>query len=180
MITPPAVDAHAHIFDRRFSFDAKAHYIPDPSQQGQPHEFLTVLRVHGFSHGLLVGALPYAYDNRPMLSAIAESGGRYKGIALVSPDISDKDLTTLSDGGVVGMRINLMFYGLRELEAPGADRLFARAREMGWFLQLHCEKDNVAEAAPLLKKTGLRLMFDHFGRPDPAKGIGQPGFKALL
>ncbi|MCC7346133.1 MAG: amidohydrolase family protein [Variibacter sp.] len=180
MITPPAVDSHAHVFDRRFPFAPGAHYIPDHSQQGQPNEFWDLIRIHGFSHGLLVGALPYAFDNRAMLSAIREAGGRFKGIALVPPDISDKDLTALADGGVVGFRINLMFYGVRELQEPGAERLFARAKEMGWFLQLHCETDNVADAAPLLKKTGLRLVFDHFGRPDPAKGVGQAGFQAML
>ena len=78
------------------------------------------------------------------------------------------------------MRINPMFYGLRELTEPGADRLLARVKEMNWFVQIHCEKNNLAEAAPLLRKAGVRIMVDHYGRPDTAAGVSQPGFQTLL
>ncbi len=180
MIYPPAVDSHAHVFNKHFPFAPDAHYTPGDNQQGSPTEFRDVLHAHGFSHGLLTGALPYAYDNSCMLDAISRSGGHFKGIALVKPAITDRELESLAQAGVVGMRINLMFYGLRELTEPGADRLLARVKEMNWFLQIHCEKDNLAEAAPLLRKAGIRIMVDHYGRPDTAAGISQPGFQTLL
>lgn len=178
--TQPAVDSHAHIFDRRFPFSPDAHYSPSGNQQGHASEFRDVLTAHGFTHGLLVQALPYGFDNSAMLDAIKRSTGTFKGVALVKPDITDRQLMDLHDGGVIGIRFNLMFYGNKELEEPGADRLLARIKEMGWFLQLHCEKDNVAHAAPLLKKSGIKLVFDHYGRPDPDAGVKQPGFQSIL
>jgi predicted TIM-barrel fold metal-dependent hydrolase len=69
---------------------------------------------------------------------------------------------------------------LRELQDPGADRLFARLRERRWFLQVHCEKDEIVAAAPLLRRTGMTVMIDHFGRPDIARGLDQPGFRVVL
>jgi predicted TIM-barrel fold metal-dependent hydrolase len=180
MVIAPAVDSHAHIFDKRFPFAPDAHYLPAENQQGSPTEFRDVLHVHGFSHGLLVGAMPYGYDNRCLLNAIKESGGRFKGIALVNPQMSERELTALADQGVVGMRINPMFNGLRELTEPGADRLLARVKEMNWFVQIHCEKNNLADAAPLLRKAGVRIMVDHYGRPDIAAGVSQPGYQELL
>jgi predicted TIM-barrel fold metal-dependent hydrolase len=180
MITPPSVDSHAHVFNKRFPFASDAHYTPDDNQQGTPSEFRDVLHAHGFSHGLLVGAMPYGFDNGCILDAIKHSDGHFKGIALVKPDVTDRELASLADAGVVGIRINPMFNGLRELTEPGADRLLARIKEMNWFLQIHCEKNNLAEAAPMLRKSGVRIMVDHFGRPDIAAGVSQPGFKTLL
>src|SRR5690606_3799180 len=109
------------------------------------------------------------------------SNGRFKGISLVKPEITDQDLTALADGGVIGMRINPMFnHGIRELTEPGADRLLARVKEMDWFVQVHCEKNDLVPALPILLKAGVKVMIDHFARPDPRSGIQQPGFQAML
>jgi predicted TIM-barrel fold metal-dependent hydrolase len=179
--TPCAADCHAHVFcDAAYPFAAQTVYVPDASQRGRVASFLAVLDAHGLTHGLLVGAQPYGRDNRCMLDAIAAGQGRLKGIALVSPAISDRDLTALGERGVVGIRMNLSTYGLAELIEPGADRLLARIRERNWFLQIHCEKDELVAAAPLLRKSGVRLVIDHFGRPDLRRGIDQPGFAMLL
>jgi predicted TIM-barrel fold metal-dependent hydrolase len=177
----PAADCHAHVFGGdAYPFAAASVYRPEPSQRGTPRAFLAVLQAHGLTHGLLVAAQPYGDDNRCMLDAIAASAGRFKGIALVRPDIADRQLAALADAGVIGIRFNLSTWGLRELTEPGADRLLARVRELGWFLQIHCAGDELAAAAPLLRRAGVRVMIDHFGRPDLARGLGQPGFAALF
>lgn len=181
MTATRAVDSHAHVFcGDEYPFAPAIHYKPDPSQAGTAANFRAVLDAHGLTHGLLVGAGPYGRDNRCMLDAIADSGGRFKGIALVEPGLSERELKALADGGVVGIRINLMTNGMRELVEPGADRLLSRVKEMNWFVQIHCEKDNLAEAAPLLRKAGVRVMLDHFGRPDVKRGVAHPGFQTLL
>ena len=180
MVSSPAVDSHAHVFNKKFGFAKDAHYIPDENQQGSPTEFMDVLHAHGFSHGLLTGALPYGFDNSCMLDAIKNSNGHFKGVALVPPNVTEKELIALNDAGVVGMRINLMFYGNKELLEPGADRMLAMIKEMGWFLQIHCEKDNLVSAEALLRKAGVRMMIDHFCRPDTAAGVNNPGFQKLL
>jgi predicted TIM-barrel fold metal-dependent hydrolase len=176
----PGCDSHAHVFGAQYPFSTDPPYVPHPTQAGTARQFRAVLDAHGLTHGLLVQALPYGRDNRCMLDALAGSGGRFKGIALVDPSIGERELTHLANLGVIGIRFNLSAFGMRELLEPGADRLLARIREMGWFLQIHCEKDEVVEAAPLLRRSGVRLMIDHFGRPDIARGIDQPGFRAIL
>ena len=147
-----AVDSHAHVFcDKSYAFSPETLYQPHPSQMGSAKKFRDVLDFHGFTHGLLVGAGPYGSDNRCMLAAIAESKGRFKGVALVKPAIADKELASLKEHGVVGIRVNLMGHGMRELTEPGADRLLARMKELNLFLQVHLETANLAEAAPLLR-----------------------------
>ena len=179
--TTYAADCHAHIFGGpQYPFAADPAYLPDASQRGTVQGFLAVLDAHGFTHGLVVQAQPYRFDNRAMLDGITASKGRLKGIALVPPSIAERELQALADGGAIGIRFNTMTEGLREFLEPGADTLLARIRELGWFLQVHCQLDELAAAAPLIRRSGVRLMVDHFGRPDVRRGLSQPGFATLL
>lgn len=176
----PAVDSHAHVFCSDRPFAADREYTPHPTQLGTADRFAAVLEAHGLTHGLLVGAGPYGPDNRCMLDAIKKHAGRFKGIALVEPSISDRDLAAMHEGGVVGIRINIMNHGMRPLIEPGADKLLARVKEMGLFVQIHSQKKELIEAAPVLRKAGVRVMFDHIGRPDLTKGVEAPGYQAML
>src|SRR5688572_10444157 len=177
----PAADCHAHVFcGNSFPYSSDTQYEPHPSQAGTAAKFRGVLDAHGMTHGLLVGAGPYGPDNRCMLEAIAASGGRFKGIALVKASASERELAGLAAQGVVGIRINLLNHGIRPLTEAGADKLLARVKEMNWFVQVHCQKDELADAAPILYKAGVRIMVDHFGRPDVPRGIRQLRFETLL
>jgi predicted TIM-barrel fold metal-dependent hydrolase len=176
----PAVDSHAHVFCPDLGFAPDIPYVPHATQQGTAAQFRAVLDAHGLTHGLLVAAQPYLYDNRCLLAALAASGGRFKGIALVRPGTGERELRALADAGVIGIRFNLSTWGMREFTEPGAEGLLAQVREMGWFLQIHCEHDELAEAMPILRRSGVRVMLDHFGRPEVSRGITQPGFAALL
>jgi len=179
-VASPAVDSHAHVFGSAYPYDPARLYEPAPTQAGTVAQFAAVLDAYGFSHGLLVQAQPFGRDNRCMLDAMAAGKGRFKGIVLLDPVVGERELARLADAGVIGVRMNLMTYGLRELLEPGAETMFARLRELGWFLQIHCEKDEIVEAAPLLRRSGLRIMIDHFGRPDILRGVDQPGFRTVL
>jgi predicted TIM-barrel fold metal-dependent hydrolase len=175
-----AADCHAHIFGPGHPFAADLVYTPHPTQCGTGAQFRAVLDAHGFTHALLVAAQPYKYDNTCLLQAIADSGGQFKGIALVRADASAHELRDLAERGIIGLRFNLSSFGMREFSEPGADRLLAQARELGWFLQIHYEHDELVAAMPYVRRAGLRIMIDHFGRPEPARGLDQPGFAALL
>ena len=177
----PAADCHFHIFGPgRFPYQASAEYTPHPSQAGTVEQLLAVFDAHGITHGLAVGAGPYGDDNSCLLDGIARSNGRLKGIALVKHDVQDAEISRLLDGGVVGVRINLHNHGLAPLLDPRAPDLLAKIRAANWFCQIQCQKDQIAEAMPILRKAGVRVMIDHCGRSDPVTGPGSAGFKALL
>jgi predicted TIM-barrel fold metal-dependent hydrolase len=176
-----AADCHAHVFCRsRLPYAPDATYQPHPSQAGTVARFLAVLDAHGLTHGLLVGPEPYGTDNRCLLDSLAAANGRLKGIALVKPDVADRELAALADCGVVGIRFNLSTFGMAQFGHPATGRLLARLQEMGWFLQIHCEKDELVDAAPIIHRAKVRVIVDHFGRPDVARGPAHPGFQTLL
>ena len=180
-VTLPAADCHAHVFcPGRYAFAADASYVPQPARQGTASAFAAVLDAHAITHGLLVAAEPYMTDLGCMLDAIEAYPGRFKGVALVAPDISDRDLDALVAKPIVGIRYNLSSFGMRQFDHPASERLFARLNELGWFLQIHCERDELVEAMPIIRRTRVRAMIDHVGRPHPRRGLTQPGFAALL
>ncbi len=177
-----AVDSHAHVFDTaRFPFTNPHGYRPQPNECGTAFEFRTVLAAHGMTHGLLVNPFAgYATDNRCLLAAIAESQGQFKGVALVGHDTTDRDLQALNDGGVVGARFNTLFQGATSLEGAAGLRLLARIKALGWFAQIYFHDDEVLKLLPILDAAGIRVVVDHCACPDPARGLDQPGFAAVL
>jgi predicted TIM-barrel fold metal-dependent hydrolase len=177
-----AVDSHAHVFDTaRFPYPESAAYKPPPTEAGTAAQYLTVLDAHGISHGLLVNPTSgYGLDHRAMLAAIKAGRGRFKGIARLDPTIDPGAFGKMARQGVIGARVDLVADGPGVLAHPNMPRLLAIMRELGWLLQVQCEKQQMAEAAPVLRTAGLHMLIDHAGRPDPAAGLRQPGFQALL
>lgn len=175
-----AADCHFHLIDRDYPLAANRNYDPDGSQYGNAERLFSLFEAFGLSHGLVVQAEPYGFDNSCMLDAISMSGGRLKGIALVDPAISDAELDALIDADVVGIRYNLTSFKMTQFLHPATPRLLARLVEAGLFLQIHCERDELVAAMPVIDVDGLKVMIDHFGRPEVTRGTGQPGFQAML
>ena len=176
------VDSHCHVFDTaRFPYSAEATYRPPDQEQGSIAQFSAVLDAHRLSHALLVSPTSgYFYDNRCMVAAVQEGAGRFKGIARVRPGTDARELAQLRDAGVIGLRLDLVTDGAASVADPAVGRLLAQARELGWLVQVQCERDQLAEAAAGLRAARVPLIFDHCGRPDAMRSLDQPGFQALL
>ena len=177
-----AVDSHCHVFDTaRFPYPVGAAYRPLSHEAGTPADLAAVLDAHGVSHAVLVNPTNgYRYDNRCMIAAIAASCGRFRGIARVPPDADLHALHGLAEGGVIGVRIDLVADGVDVLQHPALPRLLAQIRELRWQVHVQCERDQLHDAAPILRAANVPLVVDHCGRPDPAAGVSQRGFRALL
>ena len=86
-----AVDAHCHVFGpaAQYPYAPQRKYTPCDA----PKEKLWELRDYlGFSRNVIVQATCHGHDNRAMCDALQHSGGRARGVASVSPDISDSPL----------------------------------------------------------------------------------------
>ena len=109
--TERIVDCHAHIIDpQRFPFTGHKGYQPRISEKGTREAFCAVLDEHGVSNGVLVQLSGYGTDNSANLDAMKSYPGRFKAIAVVDPDATDRTLEELADAGVVGVRFNLPSY----------------------------------------------------------------------
>ncbi|WP_200809640.1 hypothetical protein [Aquimixticola soesokkakensis] len=89
-----------------------------------------------------------------MLDAIAQSGGRYKGIAVVAHDTSLERLADLKRQGIVGVAFNLPFF--EEGYYAGTEPLLERLRALDLFLQIQVEADGLLGILPMLEASGVR------------------------
>ncbi|CAB3638701.1 amidohydrolase family protein [Achromobacter pestifer] len=176
--TAAAVDSHAHVFRQGLALANSRRHTPD--YDATLDDYLALLDTHGLSHGVLVQPSFLGTDNSHMLSALRAAPHRLRGVAVVAPGIRNADLQTLADAGVVGIRLNLIGLPVPDLDTPDWQRLLARVNALGWHVEVHLQAARLPEILPALATAGCRVVVDHFGRPDPALGIADPGFQYLL
>ena len=167
---PPAgaVDAHCHVFGpmAAFPFSAKAKYLPEDAGP----EMLFALRDHlGFARNVIVQASCHGTDNAATLNAIAKSGGKARGVAVVDPAISDAELAALHDGGIRGVRFNFL---KRLVDAAPRDKFLQVASRLpgGWHVVIYFEADILDEMREFIAALPVPVVVDHMGRPDVRQG----------
>ncbi len=180
LLLEPKVDSHLHVLDpQRFPYRPDTHYAPAGQELGTPAQLLEMMETYGTRHALLVGPNSgYGLDNRCLLDTIARGGDRFKGIAVVRNDIGYDELVALKSAGVIGVAWNVTFYGVDHYKdaAPLVDML----ADLGMFVDIQVEHDQMLAFMPLFAKSDVRILVDHAGRPTVAEGVGQAGFRALL
>ena len=175
---PSFVDTHAHVFRSSLQLAHNRRYTPD--YDAQLESYLALLKQHGFGYGVLVQPSFLGTDNSHLLEALASEPEKLRGVAVVSPDISVDELTRFAKGGVTGIRLNLIGQPLPNLTAAPWTMLWRRLLGLGWHVELHRHACDLAPLIEPLLEAGLRVVVDHFGRPDPDQGTNDPGFRDLL
>ena len=99
-------DCHAHVFgpQSRFPYLPDASYIPPDAS---PEDYARMLRTIGCERAALVQPSVYGSDNSAMIAAMRSGVFPFRGVAVVSEDITDRELRELHDAGVRAVRINL-------------------------------------------------------------------------
>lgn len=174
---PGAVDAHCHVFGpmAQFPFSAKAKYLPEDAGPDK----LFALRDHlGFARNVIVQASCHGTDNAATLDAIARSGGKARGVAVVDPAISDADLQVLHEGGMRGVRFNFL---KRLVDHAPKDQFLDLARRLpaGWHVVIYFEADLLEELRPFIAAIPVPVVVDHMGRPDVSQGPDGPDMQAF-
>lgn len=173
-----AIDTHAHVFVQGLGLADGRRYTPD--YDAHLSDYLTQLDAHGLSHGVLVQPSFLGTDNAYLLSALRQAAGRLRGVVVVEPAVSDDALGAMAAAGVVGMRLNLVGQAPPALDASPWQGLLERVAALGWHVEVHLPAARLPEVMPPLLAAGCTVVVDHFGRPDPAGGIADPGFQYLL
>jgi 2-pyrone-4,6-dicarboxylate lactonase len=177
--TPPpgAVDAHCHVFGPQalFPFSPKAKYLPTDAGP----DMLFALRDHlGFDRNVIVQASCHGTDNSATLDAIAKSGDKARGVAVVDPEISEAELEKLHDGGMRGVRFNFL---KRLVDNAPKDKFLEVAGRLpaGWHVVIYFEADILDEMRAFIDAIPVPVVVDHMGRPDVSQGPDGPEMKAF-
>ncbi|WDU64545.1 amidohydrolase family protein [Pseudomonas poae] len=172
------IDAHAHVFSQALTLAGERRYTP--GYDATLADYLKHLHANGLSHGVLVQPSFLGTDNRYLLAALQQAPGQLRGVVVVERDTPRDTLQAMARSGVAGVRLNLVGRALPDFAEHDWKAFFAQIAELGWHVELHREVDDLPQLVRQLIPFGVKLVIDHFGRPDARLGVDQPGFAELL
>ena len=173
-----AVDTHAHIFQRGLNYLSTARYVPD--YDATAADFLHQLDAHALSHGVLVQPSFLGTDNGYLVAALKQHPTRLRGVVVVEPTISLAGLRVFDAAGVVGIRLNLVGLPIPDFTTAPWPKFLRDLATLRWVVEVQREARDLPHIVTPLVAAGLNVVVDHFGRPDPAQGVDDPGFRFLL
>jgi predicted TIM-barrel fold metal-dependent hydrolase len=82
---------------------------------------------------------------------------------------------------VVGVRLPFISMAqVPDVTTPEYRRFLKRLVDLDWHVHLHIEGEKLPQTLPGLEASGVKIVIDHLGRPDPKTGIASEGFRAML
>lgn len=172
-VPPNTADCHFHIYDNRFPPAAGGLPAPDAT----PEDYRALQARLGTTRGVVVQPSLYGTDNRPTLAGMAALGPNFRGVAVVTPAVSDAELHRLHGLGIRGIRFNLAQAGTTTLDM--LEPLSQRVDALGWHCQINMPGDKIAAASDTFLKIRGKLVFDHLAHcPQPA-GVQSDTFKLM-
>ena len=173
------MDAHCHVFGpaARFPFAPERKYTPVDA----PKERLFALRDHlGFERNVIVQASCHGRDNRALVDALLAAEGRARGVAIVDAEADDRELADLHVAGVRAVRFNFLRRLVDATPREVFQEIAARVTALGWHVVVYFKAADLPDLIPFLEALPGRVIVDHMGRPDVARGVESTGFLTFL
>jgi len=174
----PIVDAHAHVFTEAMPA------APDAWRKvsrGRPvSEFLETLDANHVPFGVIAAASMYGDYNDYTLAALRQHP-RLRGTVIVPPTVDAYTLREMKKEGVVGVRwVWFMQNDLPDLKSVEYRKFLARLADLDLHVELLLGGERLGPVLADLQQSGVKVVIDHFGFPDPQLGIACPAFQAAL
>ena len=172
-----ACDTHAHVIaaSAAYPMAPSRSYTPPPAPE---EKYLAMLDATGCSRGVIVQISVYGTDNGYLLEVLRRNPDRLRGIAVVTPDVTDQELEAMHAAGVRGLRINVLFPGAG-LSFEAMETLARRIAPMGWHMQFLVDGRDLPGLLPRMRKLPCPGVIDHMGHMPAALGFQHPGFQAV-
>jgi 2-pyrone-4,6-dicarboxylate lactonase len=182
-LPPGACDCHAHICGpaTTYPYDAERIYTPpDATIESYRHLLATL----GVERAVLIQPSVYGTDNRAMLAALAAAGPGFRGVAVVEPTISARDVEALHRAGIRGVRLNLVDRreGRNAVPVELVRALTERIAPFGWHIEFLVNLDEAAGFADAVAGLKVPIVLGHLGYPRAGARdwIKAPAFAGLL
>ena len=172
---PGSVDAHCHVFGpaHQFPYAPERKYTPCDAPKEKLFELRDFL---GFERNVIVQASCHGRNNDALVDALHHADGLARGVAVVSPDITDQELAVLDAAGVRAVRFNFVKRLVDETPKEVFLKIADRIAKLGWHIVVYFEAPDLEELIPFLKRLPTVVVVDHMGRPDVSKSVGDPSF----
>ena len=175
-----ACDSHFHVFGphSKFPYAPDRPYTPTDAPKEdlfRLHEFL------GFQRGVFVQSTCHGSDHAALVDLLEAGKGRYRGVALLKPTMSEAEVERLDEAGVRGLRLNFYFpHHGAPLPYEEMRKIIALAAPYGWHIANHVGGQGVVEHYEFLTSIEAPVVIDHMARVDVAEGLNGRAFRTLL
>jgi 2-pyrone-4,6-dicarboxylate lactonase len=182
-LPPGACDCHAHICGPAaiYPYDAERIYTPPDATIESYRHLLAVL---GVERAVLVQPSVYGTDNRALLAALRAAGEGFRGVAVVEPSISVRDVEALHRAGIRGVRLNLVDRreGRNAVPVAMVRALAERIARFGWHIEFLVNLDEAPGFAGAVADLEVPIVLGHLGYPRAGARawVAAPGFEDLL
>jgi predicted TIM-barrel fold metal-dependent hydrolase len=165
-LPPGTCDSHAHICGpaAAYPYDAQRIYTPPDATIESYRHLLAVL---GVARAVLIQPSVYGTDNRAMLAALQTAGPGFRGVAVVEPDISARDVEALHRAGIRGVRLNLVDRreGRNQVPVELVRALADRIAPFGWHIEFLVNMDEAPGFADAVAELEVPIVLGHLGYP---------------
>jgi L-fuconolactonase len=167
------VDAHNHVWliaSDRYPWQPVGGYVP--TLEASITDLLNVLDSAGVDRAVLVQPTPYGWENDYLLDAMSSCPERLKAVCLVDPysiESADKLERLVRKRGASGVRFNWnLDLSHNWIADPVHRRIWSIAQDQGIPVCLQLSWPQLQQAADMADQfPDLRIVIDHFGRPQP-------------
>jgi predicted TIM-barrel fold metal-dependent hydrolase len=173
----PLVDAHVHIFTQDMPLVDNPRHAPTCSFTTE--QLLATMDAHGVAFAVIAAASPWGDYNDYTISAL-RAHPRLRGTVILKPTVERYILDAMSKDGVNGVRLPFIGNELPDITTFDYRRFFRRLADLDWHVHLHVEGERLPQLIPTIESSGVKLVIDHLGRPEPRTGVNSDGFKAML
>jgi predicted TIM-barrel fold metal-dependent hydrolase len=174
-------DCHVHVFGdpKQYPFFAGRTYTPETASVAELKQLLSSLRL---DRVVIVQPSVYGTDNACTLDGIRALGDRARGVAVIDDKTTEADLDAMGKVGVRGIRLNLATAGITDpnVARQRFQNAVARAQKRGWHIQFNTQPSIVEALSDMFLASAVPIVIDHFGGATAARGVEQPGFRALV
>src|SRR5690606_23472731 len=106
----------------------------------------------------------------------------WRGTAILEPELTTRqELEWLDARGMVGVRLPFIsLETLPDLDTWAWRKFLHRLVDLDWHVHLHLDGPRIPQVLPQLERSGVKIVIDHMGRPDPVLRERCAGFEAVL
>jgi predicted TIM-barrel fold metal-dependent hydrolase len=174
----PLVDCHAHVWTKGMPF------VPNPRHRPEyeftAEQYLAALDAHDVRHGVLAGASIFGTYNDYTIETV-RAHKRLRGTVLLDPTTDIDSMKRMKDAGICGVRLPWISLSvIPAIDSTEYRGLLQRIADLNWHIHLHVGTERLAPILPHIEASGVRIVIDHFGYPDPKLGVACPSFQAVL
>jgi predicted TIM-barrel fold metal-dependent hydrolase len=179
-LPPGAIDTQTHIYGPPERYPLKPDALYTPHMLGLDAAE-AMHRKLGIERGILVSPTVYGTDNRCMIDALKGThAGRWRGVAVIGDETTQRDLEEMNEVGVRGARCNFASF----LNMTPDEGLFRRTVEriapLGWHVVLNVLAEDLIANEALFREVRIPVVVDHMAHLHLDDADGARAFDLLV